>query len=498
MLSPALPIVSSQFNALSQLGWISGAYYMTQCGCMLLFGQWLAIFNAKHVLLSAIGFFVLGSIISGAAQNVQTLILGRAVAGIGAAGCWVSVQTLVAILVELEKRPVLLGLFGVQNAVSGTVGPIVAGAFANVGLWRMCFLIVVPLGVLTMLLNWFVLPSLPPLPIDPILEEKLAGQWFKISRRPGLPSSDLSKRWLLVDWPGYLIVTTSLVCFITALQWGGSTYAWNSPTIIGLFVGFVLIMAAFLYLQHITVLPLMPLAALKNRTVVGASLMAMFTLMCNLFAAVFIPVLYEAGRGVSPLSAGLLVIPFLMTVVVSQAGQGVVMSWTKRYWHWGWTCPAFLAVGGGLLYSVDSDTSSAALVGYQIIYGLGIGFTQNVAFLSVQADNPPHRVPAAIAIVSFTQLFGGMCGPVIGNAILSGGLRKFLPAFGVDAETSAAVEASIDAVWQLTGDTRANVIKAYLRALNYVYISTVPISGAIILCGLLIRNRSLAAGKEPH
>jgi hypothetical protein len=89
MLSPALPIVVSQFNGLNQLGWVSGAYYMTQCGCMLLFGQCLAIFNAKHVLMSATAFFMLGSCISGAAMNIETLTIGRAllVSVLRAAGC---------------------------------------------------------------------------------------------------------------------------------------------------------------------------------------------------------------------------------------------------------------------------------------------------------------------------------------------------------------------------------------------------------------------------
>lgn len=164
MLSPALPIVASRFNALNQLGWVSGAYYVTQCGCMLLFGQCLAVFNAKYVLIAAISFFMIGSAISGGANNVTTLIAGRAVAGIGSAGCWISVQTLVALLVDLKDRPVLLGLFGLQNPVSGTAGPVIAGAFANIGLWRMCFLIVLPLGVIAIILNLIVIPSVEPFP----------------------------------------------------------------------------------------------------------------------------------------------------------------------------------------------------------------------------------------------------------------------------------------------------------------------------------------------
>lgn len=491
MLSPALPIVASEFNGLNQLGWVSGAYYMTQCGCMLLFGQCLAIFNSKYVLMGAIGFFMLGSAISGAAMNIETLIIGRAFAGIGAAGCWVSVQTLVAMLVELEDRPKLLGLFGIQNAVSGTTGPMLAGALASKGQWRWCFLLVLPLGALTILLSAFTLPSLPPFPLNEETKAKLDSQLQSVSGGKWKPKQDWIQRVILIDIIGFFVVTLSLICLILALQWGGGTFPWKSPVIIGLFCGFGGIMAAFIIWEYKAAWPILPPKALKNRTVVGASLLAGFTLMCNLFLAIWLPVLYEAGRGVSSLHAGILIIAFLLTVVVSQAVEGFIMSYTKRYWHWGFVSPAFLAIGGGLLYKVNIDTSSSRLVGYQIIYGLGVGLTQNVAFVSVQADNEPKDVPAAIAIVSFVQLFGGMCGPVIGNSILSASLRKYLPFYNVPVDTAKAVEESVQAIWELDGDLRVSVIKAYLRSLNNVYIAVVPVSFLIVLSALLIRNVSL-------
>lgn len=124
---------------------------------------------------------------------------------------------------------------------------------------------------------------------------------------------------------------------------------------------------------------------------------------------------------------------------------------------------------------MDTNTSDAALIGYQILYGLGIGFTRSVAFLSVRADNPESEVPAAIAIVLFTELFGGMCGPVIGNAILQSGLLRYLTANGVEGETIASVQASVFAIWELSAQLRTQVIKGYIKALNDIYIGAVAI-----------------------
>ncbi|KAJ5632862.1 hypothetical protein N7490_009201 [Penicillium lividum] len=497
MLSPALPIMASQFNGLDKLGWVSGAYYMTQCACMLLFGQALVLFNAKYVLISAIVFFMLGSAVSGAAHSIETLIVGRAIAGIGAAGCWVSVQTTVAALVDLESRPLVLGLFGIQNAVSGTCGPIIAGALTNRGQWRWCFLLVLPLGVVSIIVNLLVIPSLPPWPVADQIESKLEKTLESWTKRSWKNKWTWLKRALLVDIIGYFLITSALVCFILALQWGGDAYAWVSSVVIGLFTGFFIIIAAWIFWEKKAIWPLVIPRIFLDRTVSGATIMAMLNLMCNLFAATYLPVLYEAGRGVSPLKAGILVIPFLMSVVVAQALQGLMMTWTKHFWTWGLVAPAFLAIGGGLLSTVSDSTNSGTIIGYQILYGIGVGLVQNVPYIAVQADSAPQDIPSKIATVSFGQLFGGLCGPVLGSAILNSELTTRLNASGISESVASAVKSSVDAVWELEkGELRDKVIAAYVAALGRIFIVPVPVAFLVIVAGACIRNVRLKEGVD--
>lgn len=492
MLSPAIPIVASEFNALSQIGWVSGAYYMTQCGSMLLFGQCSQIFDTKYVMIVGIFIFMLGSAISGGANNTMTLIIGRAVAGIGSAACYIVVQTLVAFLVELKYRPLMFGLFGLQNAVSGTVGPIIAGAFADGGLWRLCFLIVLPLGAITILLNLIVMPSVPPLAVSSEMVNKVDraasvitfGSVSKIQK-------NYVRQILMADWLGFCVVTASLICFVLVMSWGGGDYAWGSSQVIGTFIGFVAIFVLFIYLETVVPWPLMPLRAWKNRTLIGGCIMSFFCFLCNLTCAVYVPVLYEAGYGTSSLQAGIHFIPYLMSVILCQLSESAIMGYTKSYWYWAWTSPCLIAVGAGLLFTVDINTTNARLIGYQIVYGMGIGFTQGVSIIAVQADNKPEDVPAALSTLAFIQLFGGVCGPVIGSAILDHGLRKFLPLYGVDSKTTAAVMDSVDTIWDLTGDLRTQVVKAYLKSLNYVFVMPMGLSAIVICGGLIIRNKSL-------
>lgn len=127
LLGPTTPIIASIFNAESQLGLLTGMNFMPQVGGMLLFGQFLSNYNAKHCLMAAFVISMIGALLSGTANGFGQLVFGRAVSGFGTAGQLVSFQSIISMIFPLDIRPKLFGLFGLQNVISGTVGPIAAG-----------------------------------------------------------------------------------------------------------------------------------------------------------------------------------------------------------------------------------------------------------------------------------------------------------------------------------------------------------------------------------
>ncbi|KAG8904816.1 hypothetical protein FRB99_001122 [Tulasnella sp. 403] len=131
ILATAIPKIASQFNALEQVTWLASAYFLTQCGLMLMYGQLLARLTTKWVYLTTVVIFEVGSLICGVAPNMNVLIFGRALAGVGAGGLYASTLAIIAVCTPLEKRPILFGAFGAVYAFSSVVGPLMGGAFSD-------------------------------------------------------------------------------------------------------------------------------------------------------------------------------------------------------------------------------------------------------------------------------------------------------------------------------------------------------------------------------
>jgi MFS family permease len=105
IIATAIPVITNQFNSLSDVGWYASAYLLTMCSFQLIFGRIYTFYNPKWVYLSTIVLFELGSLICGVAPNSTTLIVGRAIAGMGSCGIFNGAIILIVYAVPLHKRP---------------------------------------------------------------------------------------------------------------------------------------------------------------------------------------------------------------------------------------------------------------------------------------------------------------------------------------------------------------------------------------------------------
>jgi MFS family permease len=159
---PAVPKMGQDLQGQGHLSWIVAAYLLTGTAATPVFGKLSDIYGRRRLLQPAIILFVAASIGCALAQNLATMLLFRAIQGIGGAGLITVAQTAIADVVPPRERGryqiYMSGMWGIASIA----GPIVGGALTDFWSWRAIFWINLPLGVVAYITSGRALSILPP------------------------------------------------------------------------------------------------------------------------------------------------------------------------------------------------------------------------------------------------------------------------------------------------------------------------------------------------
>ncbi|GJJ11579.1 hypothetical protein Clacol_005814 [Clathrus columnatus] len=446
ILTTAIPHIVSQFNSLDEISWIPNAYFVTMACFMIIFGQTLNLVPLKYFVLASVFIFELGSLFCGVAFNINFLLFGRGVAGIGAAGLFVAIFTAVAQIAPLEKRPKLLGLAGTVFGLTSVIGPLVGGALTDASTWRWCFYINLPIGGFAALVIVFFLPNYPAPP--------------RPANRQGW------RVFLSIDYVGALLVIGATIMFLYALVEGGNTHPWNSAIIISFFI--------------------------------VSGILAILFVLWSWVSNVYLATWYQAIKGVTPTKSGVDVLPLSLVTSAFALLSGVFVGKVGRYWHIMVLLPLVGAVAAGLEFTINEQTSEARLAGYQVLWAISIGSTLQLPTLAGQAEYENNLIDTryATSLIAFIGFLGRMVGLGMGSALFTNKLGQYLKELAPDAPFDLVLR-SITAVWQLPLDQRTRVVHAYVLALRFIFILGVPAGGLASLSALLIRNRKIQKAPAP-
>ena len=139
IIATAIPRITTVFDSLNDVGWYGSSYLLTTTSLQPSFGKIYTYFNVKWTYITALVIFELGSVLCAAATSSTMLIVGRAVAGAGAAALFSGAMTIIGYAVPLRTRPVYIGLLSSMFGISSVIGPILGGAFTDRLTWRWCF-----------------------------------------------------------------------------------------------------------------------------------------------------------------------------------------------------------------------------------------------------------------------------------------------------------------------------------------------------------------------
>ncbi|KAL7929485.1 major facilitator superfamily domain-containing protein [Trichoderma chlorosporum] len=387
IVATAIPKITDQFNGLSDIAWYSSAFFMTMGGFQSAWGKIYKYFPLKPSYLISIFIFELGSLICAVAPSSKALIVGRAFAGVGAAGIGSGSYTIIGFSASQKNRPLFTGIVGTSYGVAAAVGPLIGGAFADKVSWRWCFYINLPIGAISALIILL---------------------FFKAPNSASPQAATLREKLLHMDPVGAALVIGMVVCYLIAVQDGGVKHAWNSAHEIGLLVGGAAIVGAFVlweWFQGDTAM--FPFRLAKQRVYIVESVFSFFYSGAYYLVLYYLPIYFQSIDNASAQSSGERNLPLIVAVVISMLASGGYISAT------GIAAPVIVAgtalstICTGLLYTLDINTPEGKWIGYQIIGGAGWGIASQIPIITVQATAPATDLAEVTAMLLFLQTLGG-------------------------------------------------------------------------------------------
>ncbi|KAF2191552.1 putative MFS transporter [Zopfia rhizophila CBS 207.26] len=385
ILSAAIPKITDQFHALDDVGWYASSYLLTTCSFQLMWGKLFTFYPIKWTYLVALFIFELGSLICGVAPTSTALIIGRAIAGVGSSGVGSGAFLLVAYSVPPRQRPTLVGMIGGMYGFASIAGPLMGGAFTdNEKLtWRWCFYINLPLGLVTTIFIVLFAPA------------------------PGGNKSNtvsFMDQLKQIDLPGTTVMLPGVICLLLALQWGGTKYEWKDGRIITLLVLAGVLLIGFIVIQirsgeRATVPP----RVFGNRNIWGSAVFGACVTGCFFLMLYYIPIWFQAIKGASAIKSGLMNLPMVLSFVIFSFLGGSLTSVTGHYVQFAYLTVAFMAVGTGLLTTLEVDSSYPEWIGYQVLFGAGVGFGLQTALTAPQTALSLQDVPIGTATIMFSE-----------------------------------------------------------------------------------------------
>jgi EmrB/QacA subfamily drug resistance transporter len=384
VVTTALPVIRASFHAnLSELEWIVNAYTLT-FAVLLLTGAALGDrFGRKRLFIIGLAVFTSGSAVAALSSNVTTLIVARAIQGLGGAIVTPLSLTILSAAVPRERRAVALGAWGGIAGLAIAIGPVIGGAISEGLAWQWIFWLNVPIGLL-------VIPMAA----------------LRLTETHG-PSTRL-------DLPGLGLASVGLL----AVVWGlvrANELGWTSPTIVGSFALGAVLLAGFIAWEARTAEPMLPLRLFRSRSFSAANVVSML-MSFGMFGSIFLLAqFFQVVQHYSPLQAGLRTLPWtIMPIFVAPlAGLVSARTGTRPLLVLGMS---LMAIALAWMSVVSTPTVDyLVLVPAFLVAGIGMGlFFAPIANVVLSAVRPEEEGKASGANNAIRELGG-----VFGVAVLA-------------------------------------------------------------------------------
>ncbi len=385
----ALPRMQRDLHvSLSSLQWTLNAYGIAFAAGIITAAALGDRFGRRKVFSVGLALFTVASVACALAPNLSDLIVARTVQGLGGAVVLPLSLTILTAAFPLERRGMIVGIYGGLAGLAVAMGPIVGGAVTQSIDWHWIFWINVPIGVVAVILGLRLLPE-----------------------SHGAPDR--------LDLVGVGLVTGGVVALVWALT-RANEVGWSSAeTVVSLAIG-TLLLAAFIWWEHRVAEPMVPLRMFAARDFTIGNV-ATFLMAGAIFAGgLLVTEEFQLARHFSPVGAGVRLLPFFATPMLVSPVAGALSDRIGRR--------SIVVVGLSMLtagfawvaWRGSMHTSWIEIVIALLVAGVGISMALPTVPTAVLSAVDPGEMGKASGINYMAQRFGAVFAVAIGSSVFAG------------------------------------------------------------------------------
>ncbi|MEU3983027.1 MFS transporter [Streptomyces sp. NPDC026672] len=408
--------------------WVITAYTLAFGGLLLLGGRIADLVGRKRTFVVGLIGFAAASALGGAATGSGMLFGARALQGVFAAVLAPSALSLLTTtFTDPRERGKAFGIYGALAGSGSAIGFIVGGLLTEYLNWRWCLYVNVPIAVVAVI-----------------------GALALLHDRPARSGARL-------DVPGVLLGCGGLVAVVYGFS-EAQPRGWSDPLVLGLFAAGAVLLAAFVWWQARTPMPLLPLRIVRDRNRAGCFLTMALAVIGMFGLFLFMTYYLQVILGYSPVRTGLAFLPLTAAIIIgsTQISARLLQRTAPRTLM----VPGMVLAAGGMLIltrmTVDSSYTTEILPAL-ILMGLGMGLTFMPVFATSTAGVAPEDSGVTSATVNTAQQVGGSIGTALLNTIATTSSAAYITAhLHGPADRAAVVPAGVVhgytvAIWWAAG-----------------------------------------------
>lgn len=383
MAAVAVDTLSARFDSsIATVGWVSTGYLLAVT-LTIPVGAWAVDrLGGRTLWLSGLAVFLVGSIGSGLAWSIDSLIVFRVIQGVGAGILDPLMLTLLARAAGPNRMGRVMGVMGIVGSTGPILGPIVGGLILSSFDWRWMFLINVPIAIVA----------------------------FVLARRT-LPADPERGSGVRLDIIGVALIGPGVAIGVLALAEVGHKGTVFTPHVLLPLAAAVALLATYTAhaLRRRATPPLIDVRLFARRNFT-ASVIAAAVLGLVSFASIFaIPLYYQQVRGFDAFAAGLLLAPFGLgsAIAMPLAGRLSDQLGSRRLALFGATVALFASL---VFTQFDANTPLAWTAVVAVVLGIGTGSAGAPVIGSVYRTLPPELVPQGSSVLYMLNQLGAAIG----------------------------------------------------------------------------------------